>query len=315
MHWANKIGTPLEPTPSKGNQVWSERRKRLEGELLQLEQTMGLQTSILPWSDKAVVIPYAVGNTVKSMFLYLWICHHRKIVLLECDQDRSHGVFGIMGFKILDQDSFKRGMFPLPVPKAETVEGHPDLKMKTLQKYWRDAGFSVLSEDRVHFSKELQDAHRDQMDRAELRRMNKGRSDRGVEAASAPTKRGRFEAPVTPPPLAAPGGVIGPAFRPVFPLAVAPAGGAVVLPMAPPSLLGAMTTPSFVLAPLPAVVPPPAMVPLPDSVVAVAALLSLANTVVPRQMAKERLDRAIDAYRAAAREMRDAGNELAKFGN
>ena len=314
MHWQDKAGTPQAPEPWKFNRQWATKRAELQSQYRAMELAMGLPRRALPWE-----LPSfngrpmrTVGNTARCLYVRLWLFQWEGVVVLEHVADLSQGLMGIMGFRVLDQARFRQGEFPLPQSDTLVIEGRPELKLKTVQKYWNDVGFGLTAPDRMAFCEGKLALHLDQVYRAETKRalvrrrqavLSGAGSENGEDAdgdEDAPPRRKRAQ----PSPSAADGSAPRGLPPPPMPVVAAPLGrsgglfdpacllfqAAMALPRPPrPAaafIAGGGTFGNYVPPPpiaVAALLPPPPPLPLAAdeaSGIAVHALLSLANSVV-----------------------------------
>ena len=129
IHWRAKVRDGHAPTPWKSNTKWADIRKNMQNTLYTTAQEVGVQVIMLPWES---VAECKVGNSNKTLWMYLMICKWKGVVLLRESDHLRIGFLGIIEVCVPHDkvEEFNKGPFSV------SSNGN-----KTAKKQWRIAGF------------------------------------------------------------------------------------------------------------------------------------------------------------------------------
>jgi hypothetical protein len=183
---------------------WAEQRFQLSCEL---EALLRHPPLLLARSDAMPTLPHwlghespttlTVGNSLKSLYLHLWITHLRGQIRLELASTVNEGFMGILGLCVpaAARAAFDLDLFPTP-SSCRVAESRFPFTRKTLQKLWQSAGLVLyqppvctLGDAWLRFDETLRLRLRAQIERADTQRHLKELRDEQAEEKERLAKR------------------------------------------------------------------------------------------------------------------------------
>lgn len=127
---ANAFAAGSKPIGHTSKTDWSQRQFELHNQLMAIAPL-----SKFPWQLHRAP---KISNQAKCLWMHLYVCRARRIVLLDYVDNPHSGFFGILSITVIDGARFNAGPFPVPSQYAKGPDTF--LHKYAVVRLWRSVG-------------------------------------------------------------------------------------------------------------------------------------------------------------------------------